>query len=369
LYTLNWVSTIREEVHMRITRLEAWLVRMRLSEPYTTACETVDATVNVFVRLHTDTPHVGLGCAAPDALVTGETPEDVLSALEQVAAPAVAGFDPTRTTAVYDRMREALGWRPSTLAALDIAVLDLFGKVCGQPVWKLLGGARESIATSMTVGILNEKETVEQARRWVGQGFTFLKLKGGLDAEGDAVRVRKVREAVGPAVRLALDANGGYTPEQGRVFLASCAGIGLEFLEQPTPKQPPDWLGEVQRQGPVPIMADESLTTPEQALELAGRSLVRLFNVKLMKVGGIRPALAIDAIGEAAGVGAMVGCIDESALGIAAGLHFALARPNVRYADLDAHFALLDDPAAGAIVCRDGILYPGTGPGLGVSLL
>jgi L-alanine-DL-glutamate epimerase-like enolase superfamily enzyme len=352
---------------MRITRLEAWPVRMPLSEPYTIAYETVDATVNVFVRLHTDTPHVGLGCAAPDVHVTGETPEDVLSALEQAAA-VLPGIEPTRAASAYDRLRQALGFRPSTLAALDIALFDLLGKACDQPLWKLLGGARDSIATSMTIGILDGKETVEQACRWTRQGFTFLKLKGGLDAAGDAARVCKVREAVGPGIRLALDANGGCTPEQSLAFLTDCARARLEFLEQPTPREHPDWLGEVQRQSPIPIMADESLATPRQALELANRSLVRLFNIKLMKVGGIRPALAIDAIGEAASIGAMIGCLDESALGIAAGLHFALARPNVRYADLDAHFALLDDPAAGAIVCRDGVLYPGDAPGLGITL-
>src|SRR5262249_45677892 len=128
---------------MRITRLEAWPVRMRLSEPYTTACETVDATVNVFVRLYTDTSHVGLGCAAPDALVTGETPEDVLSALEQIAAPAVESLDPTRPAVVYERLRRVLGLRPSTLAALGIARPDLFRKVCRQPPGKLPCRARK----------------------------------------------------------------------------------------------------------------------------------------------------------------------------------------------------------------------------------
>ena len=110
----------------------------------------------------------------------------------------------------------------------------------------------------------------------------------------------------------------------------------VEFLEQPTPRQNPAWLWEVQRRTPVPVMADESLTSPRQALERATGPQVQLFNIKLMKVGGIRQALAIDAIGEAAGIGTMVGCLDESALAIAAGLHFALARPNVLYADLDA---------------------------------
>jgi L-alanine-DL-glutamate epimerase-like enolase superfamily enzyme len=352
---------------MRITRLEAWSVRMPLSEPYTIAYETVESTTNIFLRLHTDGPLVGLGCAAPDPHVTGETPADVLATLEQ-AASALTGLDPTRPAAVWARLQQVLGSRPSCLAALDMAVLDLLGKVAGLPLWKLLGGARESIPAGMTIGILDEQATVEQARRWVGQGFTFLKLKGGHDPAGDAARVRKVREVVGPGVRLALDANGGYTVEQALAFLAGCGGVELEFLEQPTPRSSPGWLADVQRETPVPVMADEGLTSPWQALELAAGPQVNLFNIKLMKVGGLHPALAIDAIAEAAGIGVMVGCLDESALGIAAGLHFALARPNVVYADLDAHFVLVGDPAAGAVLCRDGLLYPGAEPGLGVKL-
>jgi L-alanine-DL-glutamate epimerase-like enolase superfamily enzyme len=350
---------------MQITRLEAWPVRMPLSEPYTIAYETVDSTTNVFVRLHTDTPHVGIGCAAPDPYITGETPADVLAALDE-AAPVVARQDPTRPAAVYARVRNVIGSRPSTLAALDMAVLDLLGKECGQPVWKVLGGSRASVAAGMTIGILDETATVAEARRWTGQKFRFLKLKGGRDPAGDAVRVRKVREAVGPDVLLAFDANGGFSVEQAAAFLVCCDGLMLQFLEQPTPRDRPDWLAEVQRRTDVPVMADESLVTPRNALELVNG--VRLFNVKLMKVGGIQPALAIDAVGEAAGTGVMVGCLDESALSITAGLHFALARPNVWYADLDSHFALVDDPAAGAVVCRDGRLYPNAAPGLGVSL-
>jgi L-alanine-DL-glutamate epimerase-like enolase superfamily enzyme len=352
---------------MKITRLEAWCVRMPLSEPYTIAYESVDSATNIFVRLHTDTPHVGVGCAAPDLYITGETCDAVLSALER--AP-VAGLEPTRPAAAHAFLGRELGNAPSTLAALDIAILDLLGKVCGQPLWKLLGGARDSIAAGMTIGILDEKETVAQARRWAREGFTFLKLKGGLDAAGDAVRTLKVREAVGPGIHIAFDANGGYTVEQTRAFIAGSAAAGLEFLEQPTPRDRPEWLAEVQRSSSLPIMADESLTTPRQALDLASapEPRVRLFNIKLMKVGGIHSAMAIDAIAEAAGIGAMVGCLDESALAIAAGLHFALARPNVRYADLDAHFALRGDPAAGAVTFRDGLLHPSPAPGLGVTL-
>jgi L-alanine-DL-glutamate epimerase-like enolase superfamily enzyme len=350
---------------MRITRLEAWPVRMRLSEPYTIAYETVDSTTNVFLRLHTDSPLVGHGCAAPDLAVTAETPPGALAALEQAAGPALVGLDPTRPAAVYQRLREALGFQPSALAALDMAVLDLLGKECGLPLWKLLGGDKEKVRAGMTIGILDEQGTVEQARRWVRQGFTFLKLKGGLDVGEDVQRVHRVREAVGPDVRLAFDANQGYSVADGLTFVRETAPAGLTFVEQPTPRDEPTQLGEVQRQTSVPIMADEGLATPRQALELAGGRLVRLFNVKLMKVGGIHPALAIDAIGASAGIGVMVGCLDEAALAVAAGLHFALGRPNVAYADLDSHFALAADPSAGAVCCRDGFLFGGPQPGLG----
>jgi L-alanine-DL-glutamate epimerase-like enolase superfamily enzyme len=349
---------------MHITRLEAWPVTLKLTEPYTIAYDTVTSAENVFVRLHTAGPLVGHGCAAPDPAVTGETPAGVLAALEQ-GAGVVAGLDPTRPAYVLERVRAALGAQPGPLAALDMALWDLLGRAAGLPLWKLLGGARQRIRTSVTIGILDESETLRQARRWLAAGFTSLKLKGGLDPAGDALRACRVRALAGPDVELALDANQGYTVEQAREFLRGSAGANLAYLEQPTPRDRPGWLAEVQRHSGVPVMADECLLTPAHALALASTRAAQLFNVKLQKVGGLLAAAEVDAIAAAAGVGVMVGCMDECALGIAAGLAFALARPNVRHADLDGHLALADDPSAGAVACRDGWLLGGDRPGLG----
>jgi L-alanine-DL-glutamate epimerase-like enolase superfamily enzyme len=351
---------------MRITRLEAWLVELTLTEPYTIAYETVTSAANVLVRLHTDGPLAGHGCAAPDPAVTGETPSGALSAL-QGAADILTGMDPTRPALVLDHARQALGEQPGPLAALDMALLDLLGQAAGLPLWKLLGGWRERIRTSVTIGILDEQQTLEQAGRWLAEGFTSLKLKGGLDPAGDAARACKVRERAGPDVELSLDANQGYTLEQAEQFLRDSARANLAYLEQPTSRDRPDWLAQVQRLSAIPIMADECLLTPAHALELASARAVQRFNIKLQKTGGLLAALEVDAIAAAAGIGTMVGCMDECAGGIAAGLAFALARPKVLHADLDGHLCFADDPTAGTVLCRAGFLYGSDRPGLGWS--
>lgn len=353
---------------MKVANVVAWTESFPLSEPYRIAYETVDSAVNVFVRIETDGGVSGSGCAAPDPTVTGETPEGVLEALCGVASDELRGCDPLRTAQARARLRKTFPDHPSVRAALDMALLDILGKTANLPLWLLLGGYRDSIPTSVTIGIHSASETVARARDRVGQGFRALKLKGGIDVDDDIARVLEVRRAVGRDIELRFDANQGYSVEASMRFVSETSSAGLELLEQPTSSEELDDLGAVTRGAPLPIMADESLLSLRDTFRIARHGLADMINVKLMKVGGIGEALQIASVARAARLEVMVGCMDEAGLAIAAGLHFALAHSAVAYADLDGHLDLVGDPTAGAVILRDGVLYPRPEPGLGCTI-
>ena len=350
---------------MKIVRIEAWPVTLLMNESYAIAYETVCETTNVFLRLETSNGMNGYGCAAPDEPVTGETADMLVKSVLSVVIPLLKGGDPLRRAKLMQNLKTDLKDRPSLLAAVDMALLDILGKVCGLPLWKILGGFRDRMKTSVTIGILPEKETLEQALHWKAQGFRALKLKGGIHVDSDIVRLLRVREVVGDAMELRFDANQGFNVEESLRFVEETRKARLELIEQPTPRGAPELLKRVTRKASIPVMADESLMTLRDAFRIARGDLADMVNIKLMKVGGIGEALKIDAVAKAAGLEAMVGCMDESALAIAAGLHFALASPNVLYADLDGHLDLQNDPAAGAVILRKGTLFPTGKPGLG----
>jgi L-alanine-DL-glutamate epimerase-like enolase superfamily enzyme len=353
---------------MKITKIEFWPVTMPLSEPYTIAYETVNSASNLFLRLETDKNIIGYGCGAPDEAITGETMESAQQVTGEIVSHYLKNADQLRHAFQMEKLKKYLMSSPSVLAMVDMALYDILGKTAGLPLWKLLGGYRDRIKTSITIGIMPEKETVSLARDMIVRGFKCIKIKGGRDLEDDITRVLKVREAVGKETELRFDANQGYSVEQSVEFVKRTKEAKLELIEQPTPKGEHDLLGRVTSGVPIPVMADESLMSIRDAFRLARRDLVDMVNIKLMKVGGISEALQINSVARSAGLEVMVGCMDEAALAIAAGLHFALARPNVLYADLDGHLDLLDDPSNGAVILEKGILFPTNKPGLGFDM-
>ena len=206
---------------------------------------------------------------------------------------------------------------------------------------------------------------MEQARRFIKEGFSILKLKGGLNTAEDIEKVQKLREKLGNEFILRFDANQGYSLEESLRFIEKTQKANIEIFEQPTCRKKDERMGKVTQNIDVPVMADESIRTLKDAFRMASNGIIDMVNIKLMKMGGILESQHINSVAKSAGMEVMVGCLDECALGISAGLHFALSRPNIEYADLDGHLELTNDPFIGLFQLRNGVLYPSDSSGIG----
>jgi L-alanine-DL-glutamate epimerase-like enolase superfamily enzyme len=352
---------------MQISHIEVVPTELQLQVPFKSAASPIDVTQVgcVFVRIETRDGQVAWGCAAFNPSLTGETLEQVTQAC-QVCADRALDLNPLNTEAALSALFPLTESTPSVRCAFDMAFYDLLGLAAGLPLHRLLGGFRHRIQTSITLSLAPVKETVEQARNRARQGFRILKLKGGLDPESDVQRIRAVNRAL-PGLILRLDADQGYTVSQALDVARALEGK-IEMLEQPTPGDDVLALSQVTQNSAVPILADESLTGPPSALEIAGSRAADGLSIKLATCGGLHCARQVDSIARAAKLVTMVGCIHEPALLISAGLGLALSSPNVAYADLDGHFDLVSDPSRPGFFFEEGWLISRDVPGLGCTV-
>lgn len=332
-----------------------------LKEPYTIAYDTFDAVTNHYLVLTSESGLQGVGCSAPAHGVTGETVADARQALDAFCLEA-PGAD-------LGRLPKIVEGHPSAAAAVDLAHHDLRARQGHTTVGGLFGDAHAAESpreTSVTIGISSIEATLDRAATLIGEGFGFLKVKGGLDVHADIDRLQALRDRFGAGIKLALDANQGYDLSDVRSLERVAGTLGLEYLEQPTPKADLTLLGTVAGETGIPVMADEAVQSAVDVPRIAETGPVALINIKLQKMGGLAPAADIDRAARDCGMKTMLGCMDESALSIAAALHFGATHPNVAYLDLDGHFDLMQDPFAD-LVRLDGAgrLSTVDGPGLG----
>lgn len=351
---------------MKITNVSYERLDLKLSEPYTIAYETISRTTNFILKVETDLAIVGYGCAAPDVPVTSETPAEVEEAINDIIIPFLKRKNPFTYALLLAEMKALLGMKSSALAMVDMALHDLIAKKADVPLYRYLGGYQKNIPTSVTIGILSLEDTLKRAKEFIDQGFFILKIKGGSNLEDDINKMNRLQERY-PKTTLRFDGNQGYNVTDSVAFFEATKskGMGIEMLEQPTKVGEEAKMGLVTHQTEFPVMADESLKTLKDVFRLAKNQHINLINIKLMKVGGILEGMHINSVAKSAGIQGMVGCIDECALGIAAGIHFALARPNIKYADLDGHLDIIDDPFQNLFRLEKGILYPSEHAGLG----
>jgi muconate cycloisomerase len=295
----------------------------------------------VLVRVTDDAGRVGLGEASVTSVWSGETQAGTIALIREVLAPLVVGADPFDTEWLGRRLDKAAFGNSFAKAALEMALLDLQGQTLGVPVYKLLGGRASGgseppedngIRLKFVVGAVEPDVAAQRAKRMVDNGWRAIKVKVGRHAkpQADVDRLRAVREAIGPDVWLSVDANGGYTVEQAVWVAPRLEVVGVALFEQPTRRGDHVAMAEVRRRSGIPIMADESVFTAQDALEVIRYQAADVLSLYPGKHGGIRATQAIAKLAEAAGLPCTIGSNLEREVATAAMAHVTACTANLQ---------------------------------------
>ena len=333
-------------------------VTLATEAPFGISRGVTDRTENVVVRID-DGDHVGIGAAAPSAHY-GETADTVVAVLPDLLATVEELGDPHAIGAVHEAMARTVRRNPAAKAAVDVALHDLAAKRTGLPLYRHLGLGAGRVTSSYTVSLADPEAMAERARAATDAGYGTLKVKLGAPDGADRDRFDAVRAAA-PGATIRVDANEAWTPKEAIRNARWLADGDAEFLEQPVPAEDPAGLRQVYERAPLPVAVDESCEVASDVPRIADRADVAV--VKLMKCGGIRPAVETIHAARAHGLEVMLGCMLETNAAIAAGAHLV---PLLDYADLDGSLLLASDPYDG-VPMPDGKLEtarfdrPGTG--------
>ncbi len=350
---------------MIITNVKATAVAVPRSAVLKTSYGSWDAATTVIVELKTDEGITGIGQAAVDMPFYGESAAGMLANIRQYLAPAVTGESPLNIEQLNDRMKQVLPGHQASHTAIEIALWDIKGKAFVVPVYQLLGGkVRDGIELMGSVARSGPEETADRVAALLdATPFSIIKFKVGLDPVEDIEVYQAVAEAAGDRAMLHVDGNTGYTMSQAIPALTAMERIGkLAAIEQPVARL--DDLAEIARRLPVPVMVDESIGTPADALEIVRLRAASLAFIKITKLGGILNVQKIAAIFEAAGIQLSIGIYYDVLAAAAA--HIAAAVPSVQWPSpfTDLHDYLLTEP----LVPEGQLLRVPEGPGLGVEL-
>ncbi|MEI7587932.1 MAG: dipeptide epimerase [Chitinophagia bacterium] len=354
---------------MKIVAVRSYLKKMALTKPYTIAYSTFSDVTLAFFEVELANGMIGYGSGSPAGEVVGETTDQTAVNLQTDFVKNFVGRDIRHFQQMIYETRKHFDHLPGTQAAIDIAMHDAFAKFIGISVADFYGQKIKALPTSITIGIKSVQETLEDAAGFLKLGFKILKVKMGLNVEEDIEKICKLHEQHGNQFIIRVDPNQGYSLADLNKFLGATKHVGVELIEQPLPVGKELALLNVEPAYRKILMGDESLKDPQAALEFAISKPFGVYNIKLMKCGGVMGAMEIATIANNAQINLFWGCNDESILSITAALHAAYCCANTRYIDLDGSFDLAADLVTGGFELVDGYMHINQQPGFGITKL
>lgn len=318
--------------------------------PFTIATGTMHFAQNIFIRVYTDEGIYGVGECSAFPMIVGETQATCYEMAKDFAL-LWSGKDPLN---IQERMYELHAFTAgnSTIkSAFDMALYDISAKHAGKPLYAFLGGAKKSMETDLTVGIDKPGIMAQKALDFKNKGVRIIKIKLGKAPEEDIERVTQIRAMIGDDITLRIDANQGWEKEQAQWALTALGQYNIEFCEQPMRRHNDHYLPELKRVSPIPIMADESVFDHHDAERIIKSDGCSYVNIKFSKSGGILEALRIDEVCEKRQIPCMMGGMLESRIALTAFAHFAAAKNNIKFYDMDTCILVHKlDPAKGGVV-------------------
>jgi len=319
---------------------------------------------NLLVEVRTNQGLAGWGEASSFRSIVGETQRINIAAAQELR-PLLIGKNPTAVRHLMEQLEAYLPYNTTLKSAIDMALFDIAAQACGLPLYAYLGGEKREMETDLTLGIGDPAQAGEKALAIREMGFRIIKVKLGLSPRDDSRRLADIRRAVGPQTTLRIDANQGWDRIAATRSLKAFEELEIELCEQPCRARDLQGMRYVHQHAAIPVMADESVFSAADALEIVQQDAAAYFNIKLSKSGGIHCAQQIAHVAKAAFRPCMIGCMSESRLGITAAAHFACAHPIIRFFDLDSCLEHKENNILGGIDYRGGTISVPDSPGIG----
>ncbi|RUL52083.1 MULTISPECIES: mandelate racemase/muconate lactonizing enzyme family protein [Lysinibacillus] len=321
---------------MKIKTIEIFSIHLPLIKPFIISYATYPHIQSIIVKLTTECGLVGWGESVPDEHITGETPESTYAMLKNTLAPKLIGQNPMEFEKIHELMDKTVHRAPAAKAALDIACFDVVGKKLGVPVYQLLGGRyHEKFPVTHVLSIDEPEKMADEAEEKLEEGYRSFKMKVGLDVSGDVKRIKAVRARVGEEIAIRVDVNQGWENSANTLqALRQLESLGLDWLEQPVAQDDIDGMVEIKSKTSVPQMIDEGIRDMVDLRQIIAKRAADKINIKLMKCGGIYPAMKLANMAEMAGIECQIGSMVESSVGSAAGFHVAFSKKIIKSVEL-----------------------------------